>query len=152
MVAAGVIVILVLAAAATGGMFPPGPWYRALNRPSWTPPDWVFPTVWTPLYVMIGYAGWLVWKEANVLAGALWLAQLVFNGLWSFLFFGRRQMRGALLDLLLMQSMVLGFIVVTWSTQPLAALLFVPYAIWVSIAGLLNVRMIQLNPQVRAAG
>ncbi|MFK7958266.1 MAG: TspO/MBR family protein [Lysobacterales bacterium] len=150
MIAGVVIGALVFGAAASGGLYKPGPWYRALNRPAWTPPDWLFPVVWTPLYLMIGYAGWLVWQADNLLAISLWGAQLLANGAWSWLFFGRRQMRLAFVDLGMLWLLIWSFVAVTAQTQATAALMFVPYGIWVSIAGMLNLRMIQLNPLARA--
>ncbi len=150
MMAGIVIGVLVFSAAATGGAFKPGPWYRALNRPSWTPPDWLFPVVWTPLYLMIGYAGWLVWQAGDSLAISLWAIQLVCNGAWSWLFFGRKQMRTALLDLSLMWLLIWSFVAINAQSLPLAAALFVPYGIWVSIAGVLNLSMIRLNPMHHA--
>ncbi len=146
MTAGIIITVLVFGAAATGGLFKPGEWYNALNRPSWTPPDWVFPVVWTPLYAMIGYAGWLVWQEREWLAIGIWGTQLVCNGLWSYLFFGRKQMTVAFVDLGAMWAMIWLFVAITLPEQRLAALLFVPYGIWVSIAGVLNREMIRLNP------
>jgi len=73
----GIIIAgLVLAAAATGGIFKPGEWYDGLNKPWWTPPGWAFPVVWTILYCMIAYAGWLpvVWTILYcMIAYAGWL-------------------------------------------------------------------------------
>ncbi len=95
---------------------------------------------------MIGYAGWLAWDAQLTLAMLAWAGQLVCNALWSYFFFGRRDMRLAMIDVTLLQIMVLTFIVACWPSLRLGALLFVPYAIWVTIAASLNLRMIQLNP------
>lgn len=141
-----VISLLVLAAASSGAVFKPGDWYQSLNRPGWTPPDWAFPVVWTPLYIMIGYAGWLTYQAGLTAAFALWFAQLVVNALWSYFFFGKRRMRQAFADMLLLLTLIVAFIAVTWVPLRTAALLFIPYGLWVSTAGLLNRRMIQLNP------
>lgn len=141
-----VIAALVMATASSGAMFKPGTWYESLNRPRWTPPNWVFPLVWTVLYVMIGYAGWLAWKAGLKAALVAWTGQLVCNALWSYLFFGRREMRWAMVDVLLLQAFVLAFIGLSWRPLPLAALLFLPYAVWVTLAATLNWRMIRLNP------
>lgn len=143
----GIIIAgLVLAAAATGSIFKPGEWYDGLNKPWWTPPGWAFPVVWTILYCMIAYAGWLVWGVSATLSIVLWGAQLVINGLWSYFFFGAKDMRKALVDVVLLWALIAAFIIVTYSISQLAALLFMPYLLWVSIAAFLNFRMIQLNP------
>ena len=61
-----IIAILVLATASTGAIFKPGEWYQELRRPSWTPPNWAFPLVWSILYIAIGVAGWLVWEARGM--------------------------------------------------------------------------------------
>jgi tryptophan-rich sensory protein len=141
-----VIAGLVLAAAATGGFFKPGEWYDSLNKPVWTPPSWAFPVVWTVLYCMIGYAGWLVWGLGATFAFVIWVSQLLVNGLWSYLFFGAKNMKAGMVDVVLLWAFIAAFIIVTYPVSQLAALLFLPYLLWVSIAALLNLRMIQLNP------
>ena len=145
--AALVIVGLVIAAAATGGVFKPGAWYERLRKPGWTPPNWAFPVVWTVLYAAIAYAGWLVWREAGwSLPIAFWGAQLVFNAAWSWLFFGLRRMEWALADVSLLILSVLGFIVTASAVSQTAAWLFVPYLAWVVTAAALNLRVMQMNP------
>ena len=57
-----IFVLLNIMAASSGSIFSPGDWYKSLNRPSWQPADWVFPAVWTVLYLMNAFAGWLVWE------------------------------------------------------------------------------------------
>jgi tryptophan-rich sensory protein len=80
--------------AALGGWFAPGEWYATLQKPSWNPPNWIFGPVWTVLYVIMAIAAWLIWKRGGFarqrLALSLYLAQLLFNALWSPLFFGLR--------------------------------------------------------------
>ena len=145
--AAIVFAALVLAAASTGALFKPGAWYEELRKPDWTPPNWAFPVVWTALYAMIGYAGWLVWRTPDpALPLAFWGAQLVLNAAWSWLFFGLRRMESALLDVALLLLCVLGFIVSAHEQAPTASLLFLPYLVWVAVAAALNLRVLQLNP------
>lgn len=139
--------LLVFTTALSGAMFKPGEWYESLRKPPWTPPKWAFPVVWTTLYIMIGFSGWLVWRAELTFAIWLWAAQLVFNGLWSFFFFGRKMMRVALVDILLMLICISSYIAMAMPVVPLAAWLFVPYAIWVVIAGALNWSLLKLNPQ-----
>lgn len=139
---------LVMAAASTGMLFKPGAWYRRLSKPRWTPPDIAFPIVWTVLYLMIAVAGWLVWREGSVAALIFWGLQLILNALWSYLFFGQRRMDLALADVSLLWLSVAGFIVIAWPLSTTAALLFVPYLIWVTIAANLNRAVRKMNPEL----
>ncbi|WP_127596848.1 TspO/MBR family protein [Nitratireductor alexandrii] len=144
--AAAIFIVLVILTAASGAVFKPGSWYETLRKPSWTPPNWAFPTVWTILYIMIAYAGWSVWAAAGwSLPLLFWAAQLVLNGMWSWLFFGLRRMGLALGDVALLWLAIAGFIVTAWPVSQLAALLFAPYLVWVTIAGLLNFSVLRLN-------
>lgn len=147
-----VIVVLVMSIAATGAIFKPGAWYEALSKPSWTPPDWVFPVVWMLLYLMISGAGWLVWEKAGwSVAMGFWGVQLVFNGAWSWLFFGRRRMDQAFVDVTLLWLSIAGFIILAWPISIVAALLFLPYLLWVSIAATLNLTVWRMNPDAMSA-
>jgi len=143
-----IFTLLTFAAASTGAIFKPDTWYKNLNKPRWTPPNIVFPIVWTLLYIMIAAAGWLVWREPNNgLALAFWALQWVFNASWSWLFFGRRRMDLGFADICLLWASAAGFILAAWPVSPLAALLFVPYLIWVSIAAALNLTVWRLNAE-----
>ena len=144
-----IIIATMMACAATGAIFKPGEWYQGLNKPSWVPPNCMFPLVWTVLYIMIAYAGWLIWQAAGFsLPMLFWAGQAVFNGLWSYFFFGKRRMGLALIDVAALWACILGFIVSAWPLSQTAALLFLPYLLWVSIAAGLNGTMIKLNPDV----
>jgi benzodiazapine receptor len=141
-----VFVILVVVAASSGIFFQPGDWYESLRKPRWTPPNWLFGPVWSVLYVMIAIAGWLVWKQAPG-SGAMWFwgLQLFVNATWSGVFFGMRRMDLAFYDIGLLWLLVAGFIVTALPISTVAALLFVPYLIWVSIAGALNWTVWRMN-------
>lgn len=130
---------LVAMAAVTGSQFTPGPWYDTLVKPAWTPPKWLFPIAWTILYIMIAVAGWRVWKSDG-LGGALavWGIGLAFNAAWSWLMFGERQIGLALADLVAMWLSIVAFIILASPVDRVAAVLFVPYLVWVSYAGALN--------------
>lgn len=139
-------VLAVIAVASTGAIFKPGPWYETLAKPTWTPPDWAFPVVWSILYLFIAIAGWLVWREAGwSLPIAIWLAQLLLNGAWSWLFFGLRRMDLAFVDVTLLWLAIATFIVIAWPLSTTAALLFLPYLVWVSIAAALNLTVWRMN-------
>ncbi len=138
---------LVFAAALSGAVFKPGPWYDGLAKPSWNPPDWAFPVVWSILYIMIAVAGVLVWRaEGWGTAMAFWAAQLVLNALWSALFFGARRMDWAFYEVVLLWLSIIGFIVTAWPVSATAALLFVPYLAWVTTAAALNRTVWRMNP------
>jgi benzodiazapine receptor len=140
---------LVIAAAAFGGQWGAGPWYSALSKPSWTPPNWLFPVAWTLIYLMIAVAGWLVWEgeepEWPVLL-AVWGIQLLANAVWSYIFFGRKDVGLALADIAVLWLLIAAFIALAWDGNRLAALLFVPYLAWVGYAGALNAAIWRRNP------
>ena len=142
-----VFVALVVAVALFGARFSPDAWYQQLARPSWNPPNAVFGPVWTVLYAAIAVAGWLVWRAAGriVLSLQFWLAQLVMNGLWSFLFFGLHRPDLALVDICLLLVLIFAFIVTARQRSLVASWLFVPYAAWVGFATALNFSIWQLN-------
>ncbi|MFP4539176.1 MAG: TspO/MBR family protein [Dichotomicrobium sp.] len=141
-----VFLVIVLAAAASGAYFSPGEWYSGLHKPSWTPPDRLFPIAWSVLYIMIALAGWLVWRVDSMHpAMFLWAVQLVLNAAWSWLFFGRHDMVAALVDIGALGLSIAAFIVAALPISPLASALFVPYLLWVGFAAALNYRVWQLN-------
>ena len=143
-----VFVVLCLAAASTGALFQPGEWYESLDKPSWTPPNWSFGVIWSILYVMIAVAGWIVWRETGFGAAMIfWGLQLVLNGAWSWLFFGRRRMDLAMIDVVALWLSIAIFIVLAWRVSTWAGLLFVPYLIWVSLAATLNRSVWRMNPR-----
>ena len=145
-----IFLALVAFAAFFGGQWGAGEWYRALSKPRWTPPDWLFPAMWTLLYTLIAIAGLLAWNtehENRELLLTLWGAQLLLNALWSYIFFGRRNMRLALIDITLLWLMIALFMALAWPANPLAALLFAPYLAWVSYATALNAVIWRRNRQ-----
>jgi tryptophan-rich sensory protein len=148
-----VIFLLVCAAAAAPGLvFRPGEWYRRLAKPRWRPPDWLFGPVWLVLYVSIAVSGWLVWRQAGVagagtLALAVYVLQLVLNGLWSTIFFGLRRPDLAFLEIVVLWLSILATIVLFHPLDETAAYLLVPYAGWVAFAAVLNFRVWRLNPE-----
>jgi tryptophan-rich sensory protein len=137
-------------AGATGAMFPTGDWYKALNKPSWTPPNWVFPVMWTSIYVLISFAGARVAGEpGSAFAMAFWAAQIAFNALWTPIFFGLRRLWGALPVMAALWLSVLGATITHWQVDVWAGLAFMPYLVWVTIAGFLNLSVARLNPGVQ---
>jgi tryptophan-rich sensory protein len=144
-----IFLLACIGAGMTGGLFPPGPWYRSLNKPWFTPPDWLFPVTWTVLYICIATAGArLAVADNNGIAMALWAVQIAFNGLWTPVFFGLRNIRMGMVVVGLLWLFVAVAIAVFWPVDRVAALLFVPYLVWVSIAAALNAEVWRLNPDV----
>lgn len=125
-------------------------WYRKLQKPSYDPPDAVFPIVWSGLYSLMAIAGWRAWRHRSSprrsLALSLWTAQLLANAGWTCIFFGRHEPRQALVDVVGMEGLIVGFIVSVQEIDRPAALCFVPYAAWVAFATLLNAEIVRLNP------
>jgi benzodiazapine receptor len=148
MKALAVFALLAAATAAAAAQFQPGAWYAALAKPAWTPPDWVFAPVWGVLYTTIALAGWLAWRRGRRAGAplALWLAQLALNAGWSWLFFGLHEPGIAFLEILLLVLAIGGFIGAAAQVSRGAALLFVPYALWVAYAAALNFALWRLNP------
>ena len=143
-----VFLALVAAAAITGAQFEPGEWYEQLEKPAWTPPNWLFGPVWSALYIAIAVAGWRVWRLARprwTPAVWLWCTQLVLNVLWSWLFFSLHRPLLALLDLLLLATSIAGFVVLAHAHSRLASWLFAPYLLWVLFAGALNLAIVLRN-------
>lgn len=124
----------------------PGEWYRALEKPFFNPPAWIFAPMWTVLYVLIGIAGARVWLKAPASAAMqIWFAQIALNMMWSPAFFGLEAPGLALLVIFGLLVAILGFI---WQAGPVdrvARLLFLPYLAWVSFATLLNASIFLMN-------
>ena len=142
-------IIICLGVGFIAGRFQPGEWYQSLVKPTWTPPGWVFPVVWTLLYIMMGVAAWLVWKQKGFIAASLplsfFILQLVLNGLWTVFFFGLKSPGLALVDIAFLWAAILATVIMFWIRQPLAGILLLPYLLWVSFASALNYSIWRLN-------
>lgn len=137
------------AAAATGAMFEPGDWYKSLRKPVWTPPGFVFPLVWSILYVLMAWSA----SRVAVLPGAgqalaLWAAQIAFNTLWTPVFFGLRRMGAAMVVMGGLWLSVCLTTIAFFQIDTLSGLMFAPYLLWVTIAGALNLTVWRMNPDV----
>ena len=130
-----------------GGIFN---WYATLNKPWFTPPNYVFGPVWTVLYILMGIALYLVvsqgWEKKPVKIGVLLFAlQLVANLVWSVLFFGLQSPLSGVADIFLLLALIIVTIVAFYRVSKPAAVLLVPYLAWVCIATCLNVGVVLLN-------
>ena len=135
------------AAGSTGALFPTGDWYKSLNKPTWVPPNWMFPVAWTSIYLLISFAGARVAvMDANSYAMAFWAIQIAFNALWTPVFFGLRRLKGSLPIIAALWLAVLGCTITHFQLDFWAGLAFVPYLVWVTIATALSIAMIRLNP------
>lgn len=147
----GIFLLACLGAGMTGGLFPPGEWYEALRKPSWTPPNWLFPVTWTTLYLFMATAGARVAvKPDNGVAMALWSLQIALNGLWTPVFFGLKKLAGGMVVLVALWASVAATLWALWQVDLISGLLFVPYLLWVSVAGALNLAVWRMNPGASA--
>lgn len=141
--------LLCFIAASIGAFFEPGLWYENLNKPSWTPPNWVFPIVWPILYAMMAISAWIVWKDYGFNQARqpiMWFGfQLILNSAWSWLFFGEHLIGTALAEILLLWIAILFTTMLFWKKSEPAGWLMVPYLLWVSYASALNFSLFQLN-------
>ena len=126
-------------------------WYASLRKPEFAPPNWVFAPVWTTLYLLMGIALFIVWntipeKSSARSAIVIFGLQLLLNAFWSYLFFGLKSPLLGLIEIVVMWFAILLTILTFLRISKKAALLLVPYLIWVSIASYLNYSILVLNP------
>lgn len=119
-------------------------WYAGLTKPSFNPPGWVFGPVWTTLYILMGISLYLVRTKKN--AVNLFLIHLVVNAGWSIVFFGLHSILGGVVALLMLWGFIVYLIRLFYRINRTAAYLLIPYLVWVSFAGVLNVSILLLNP------
>lgn len=122
-------------------------WYQQLNRPWFTPPDWLFGPVWILLYITIGISGYLVWKEIGWKWSVLkwFFIQAFLNGLWSILFFGLQQPFLAFIEIALLELAILIMFTKFKRISKQAGYILIPYLAWVGFASLLNLAIVILN-------
>ena len=130
-------------------------WCAGLAKPEIAPPNWIFGPVWTTLFALMGIAAFLVWKRGLDRRGVkialgIFIAQLVLNTLWSIIFFGLHSPVGAFIEILFLWIAILATIIAFAKISKPAALLLVPYILWVSFAGYLNYSIWQLNSNQEA--
>ncbi|KJS18304.1 MAG: CrtK/TspO family sensor protein [Hoeflea sp. BRH_c9] len=124
----------------------PGPWYEGVSKPWFNPPNWIFGPVWTALYLLVGIAGARVFiRERGNWLPRLWFVQMALNFAWSPVFFILNRADLALIVLLALLLAIVAFMALAWTRDRPSALLFIPYAAWVSFAGLLNGAIWWLN-------
>jgi tryptophan-rich sensory protein len=127
-----------------------GPWYKSLVQPRWKPPDWAFGPIWTLIFAAAAAAGALAWQRAPTSADRVCMVtQFALNGalniFWSVLYFRLKRPDWALAELVFLWLSIAALIVTMASYAPVSSWLLVPYLVWVSTAGTLNLATIRLN-------
>lgn len=143
--------VLSYATAGLGGALTElGPWYYALHQPAWKPPDAAFGVVWTTIFTLCAFSGWLAWRAADtqVLRQRVLLlfgTNALLNIVWSALYFKLHRPDWALIEVALLWLSIVALIAGLWRLSRLASALLLPYLVWVSIASFLNLATVQLN-------
>lgn len=123
-------------------------WYVTLNKPFFTPPNWLFGPVWTILYILMGIALYLLWTSPvkdKKIAYKFFFAQLILNALWSVVFFGSRNIILGFAVIVLLWIFILLTILRTYPISKTASRLLIPYIIWVTYASALNAGIMVMN-------
>ena len=123
-------------------------WYAFLNKPTFSPPNWLFGPVWTILYTMIGISFYLIWinyKKNNSWAIKFFIFHLLLNSMWSIIFFGLKNLSLALIEIVILWSSILYMIKNFYKINKLSSFLLIPYLLWVSFASILNLSIWMLN-------
>ena len=123
------------------------PWYSTIIKPSFNPPDWVFAPVWISLYLLMGYASWLMWSSKNNTQKILniYFIHLIFNASWTVTFFAFHQILASLILIGLIILFVIWLIKLYYSINKISAYLMVPYLSWLCFAFVLNYSIFTLN-------
>ena len=152
-----VSIVASFAAAGIGSLFTSKAipaWYAGLKKPRYTPPNWAFGPVWTILYILMAVSVFLVWQKGLatpgvMLAFTLFWVQLVFNALWSAVFFGMKSKGGGVVVIVILWLLILATMITSFRVSAWAGALLVPYILWVSMATYLNVGIWLLNRPVK---
>jgi len=125
-------------------------WYVHINKPGFSPPNWIFGPVWITLYLLMGISLFLVWNaeidtKAKQKALALFFIQLILNTLWSYFFFYLQSPLYGLIEIVILLIFIIFTMLRFFMIRPLAGFLLVPYVLWVGFATVLNYSLWQLN-------
>ncbi|GAA4341862.1 TspO/MBR family protein [Mucilaginibacter gynuensis] len=125
-------------------------WYASINKPSFTPPSWVFGPVWSIMYILIGTAAYLVWQRRDdslqfINTRMVYVIQLLFNFSWSYIFFKMHLILGGLIIIFILLFSILLTISMFYKYNKTAGRLLIPYLVWVSFATALNLGVFLLN-------
>jgi len=124
-------------------------WYAYLNKPTFSPPNWIFAPVWTLLYILMGISFYIIWgassKKNKGGAMGVYIAQLVLNSMWSIVFFGLHNLGLALVVIAILWVLILLTIIRFYKFNKIAGIILIPYILWVSFASFLNLTVFLLN-------
>lgn len=123
-------------------------WYALLNKPSFSPPNWIFAPVWLALYLMMGISLYINWTSKKKMAKSnvrLFFIHLFFNFIWTPVFFGAKNLGLALVIIVVIWILIVEMIRRFWSVNKAASLILIPYLLWVSFATLLNFTLWRIN-------
>lgn len=128
-------------------------WYVTLQKPSFTPPNWLFAPAWTTLYLLMAIAAFAVWRKGAgnqraAIALSYFLAQLVLNMLWSFVFFGLKSPFAGVAVIVGLWAAILVTILKFFPVSKISGILMLPYVLWVTFAAALNISIWILNPHI----
>ena len=123
------------------------PWYSALNKPVFNPPDWIFAPVWTTLYLMMTVAVWIFWhtKNKNINTIYIYFIHLIFNTTWSVVFFVFHNMVLALIVLIILIALIINLILRFKRVNMFSVYLMIPYLLWCCFALILNSSLLVIN-------
>jgi tryptophan-rich sensory protein len=144
------VAIMLLVIGVSGATTSVGPWYQALRKPRWNPPDWAFGPAWFVILSLTAWAGVLGWTRAaaageHARIALLFAVNIPLQMLWSPLFFNLRRPDWALLEVPFLWLSILALILTLASVSSLAALLLLPYLLWVGFAACINLVIVRMN-------
>ncbi len=122
--------------------------YANIQKPLLSPPSWLFPVVWTILYILMGISAYLVYEskqEEKYIGLSIYIVQLIFNFLWSIIYFNLGNPLFAFVWLVMLWILVLGMVVSFYKINKTAGLLQIPYLLWITFAGYLNLAVYIIN-------
>ncbi len=133
-------------ASATGALFPTGEWYKGLDKPIWTPPDWLFPIAWAIFYLSLAIVGARVASlSENEYAVGFWALHIALNTLWTPVFFGLQNLKAGMIVMVLLWMSTFGLIYSSFALDFLSGIIIAPYIIWVTYAAFLNYSLMRRN-------
>ena len=123
------------------------PWYSTLTKPTFNPPDYIFPSIWLILYMSMAFAVWLIWinQKRNEKIIYIYFIHLLVNASWSVVFFALHQIFLALVVIVIILLLVLWLIKLYYPINKFSAYLMVPYVAWLAFAFVLNLNILLLN-------